>query len=224
MVEGSGVLTERAAVRIKQSGDLFAGRVIERFVEIARDGGAVLAFEMNVVDLGETELREESVVCFCEASEIATIRKKDFVGAVERADLCSDGAIFAERIVGHNKAARDRARDFAAGDSDAAEIFCPVIVGNEINGAAIRGEARATDTAVEREGQNLGFASGGRSDSKMMGGVDHGLEVGLRDEGDPFAVGGPRRRAVGAGSGGDLPELPALIVIIAAPHPPIALY
>jgi len=36
MVEGSGVLTDRAAVRIKQSGDLFAGRVIERFVEIGK--------------------------------------------------------------------------------------------------------------------------------------------------------------------------------------------
>src|SRR5260370_4493683 len=37
MVKGSGVLTDRAAVRIKQRGDLFAGRVIERIVEITSD-------------------------------------------------------------------------------------------------------------------------------------------------------------------------------------------
>ncbi len=146
---------------------------------------------MDVVGLGEAELREEGIVGFGEASEIVAIRKKDFVGAVERADLSGDCAVFAERIRSHNKAAADGPRDFAAGNGDAAEIFCAVIVGNEINGAAIGGEARAVDAAVEREGQNLCFATGRRNDGEMMGGVNHGLEVGLGNEGDPFAVGRP---------------------------------
>ena len=126
--------------------------------------------------------------------------------------MCGDGAVFAERIRGHSEAAADGACDFPAGDGDAAEIFGAVIVRNEINGAALRGETRATDAAVEGEGQNLCFASGGRSDGEMMGGVDHVLDVGLADEGEPLAVGRPSGRAIGAGIDGDLREVGALVI------------
>jgi hypothetical protein len=60
MVEGSGILPDRAAMRIEQRGNFLAGSVVDGFVEIAGDGGAVFAFEMNVVDLGETELRSKA--------------------------------------------------------------------------------------------------------------------------------------------------------------------
>src|SRR5260370_36888885 len=57
----------------------------------------------------------------------------------------------------------------------------------------------------------------------MMGGVNHGLEVGVREEGDPFAVGGPRGCAVGAGIGGDLREVRALVGIIGGHDPDIGI-
>ena len=100
-----------------------------------------------------------------------------------------DRAVFAERIRGHNKATADGARDFTTADGDAAEIFCAVVVCNEVDGAAVGGETRATDAAVECQSQNFRLAAGGRSDGEMMSGVDHGLHVDFADEGDPFAVG-----------------------------------
>src|SRR5205814_9753048 len=65
MVEGSGILADRAAMRIEQRGDFLAGGVVDGSVKISGDGGAVLAFEMDVIGLGETELREERIVSLC---------------------------------------------------------------------------------------------------------------------------------------------------------------
>jgi len=42
-------------------------------------------------------LGDQRVVGFREAREIASVRKIDFVGAIEHADLGGDGAVFAER-------------------------------------------------------------------------------------------------------------------------------
>ena len=58
MVERSGVLTDGAAMGIEQSGNFFAGSVVEGFVEIAGDDGAIFAFEVNVVGWGQAKLRE----------------------------------------------------------------------------------------------------------------------------------------------------------------------
>src|SRR5205823_813542 len=51
VIKGSGVLPHRAAVWIQQRRDFLAGCVIERFVQIASNGGAVLALEVDVVGL-----------------------------------------------------------------------------------------------------------------------------------------------------------------------------
>ena len=135
---------------------------------------------MDVVDFGETQLGDQGVVGFGEAGEIAAVRKIDFVGTIDHADLRGDGAVFAERIGSDVETAADGTRDFAAGDGDAAKIFRAVIVGDEIDGVAVGGEARAADAAIESECENFGFAAGGGRDGEMVRGVDHGLDVGLR--------------------------------------------
>src|SRR5260370_41553460 len=96
-------------MRVEQRGNFFAGSVVDRRVEKTGDRGAVLAFEMNVVDLGETELREEDVVGLGEASEIVSIRKIDLVGAIEHADLRGDRSVFTEGIGGYGEACADGA-------------------------------------------------------------------------------------------------------------------
>src|SRR5260370_32693345 len=120
VVERSGILADWAAMRIEQRGNFFAGSVVDRLVEKTGDRGAVLAFEMNVVDLGETELREEDVVGLGEASEIVSIRKIDFVGAIEHADLRGDRSVFTEGVGGYGEAAAEWARDRPATSPNAA--------------------------------------------------------------------------------------------------------
>src|SRR6266436_2672903 len=221
VVKRSGILADGTAVRIEQRGDFFAGSVIDGFVEIAGDGSAVLALEVNVVGLCEMELREESVVGFGEASQIFLIRKIDFVGSIEHADLRSDCAVFAERIRGYSQAAADGARDFTASDKNATETFCAVVVGNKVDGAAVGGETRSAHAAVECESQDFRLTTGGRGDREMVGRVDHGLDVGLADEGDPFAIGRPGGRAVGTGIGGDLREVRTFVGGIGSDDPDV---
>src|SRR6266478_344414 len=204
VVKRSGILADGTAVRIEQRGDFFAGSVIDGFVEIAGDGSAVLALEVNVVGLCEMELREESVVGFGEASQIFLIRKIDFVGSIEHADLRSDCAVFAERIRGYSQAAADGARDFTASDRNATETFCAVVVGNKVDGAAVGGETRSAHAAVECESQDFRLTTGGRGDREMVGRVDHGLDVGLADEGEAFAVGRPGGLGIVEVAGRDL--------------------
>src|SRR5213080_1278228 len=66
MVEGGSVLAHRSAVRIQQCRDFLSRRVIEGLVQIPGDGGAVLAFEVYVVCLRETQLLEQGVIGFRE--------------------------------------------------------------------------------------------------------------------------------------------------------------
>ena len=132
-----------------------------------------------------------------------------------------DGTVFAEGIGGYIDAATDGTRDFAASDGDAAKVLRAVIVGDEVDGAAIGGKAGAAHAAVEGERQHFGFAAGGRSDGEMVGGVDHGLDVSLGDVGDPFAVGRPRGLAVRAGIGGDLGGVGSLIGAIGGDDPDV---
>jgi len=89
-------LADRAAVRIENGGDFFAGALANGFVEVAGDGSSIFAFEVDIVDLGEAELGDEGVVGFGEASEIGSIRKEDFIGAIEGTNLRGDGAVFAD--------------------------------------------------------------------------------------------------------------------------------
>src|SRR5260370_19303188 len=149
VVERSGILADRAAMRVEQRGNFFAGSVVDRLVEKTGDRGAGLAFEMNVVDLGETELREGDVVGLGEASEIVSIRKIDFVGAIEHADLRGDRSVFTEGIGGYGEAAADGAGDLTASDRNAAEILRSVIFGNEIDEAALLGTTLAADAPVK---------------------------------------------------------------------------
>ncbi len=83
-------------MRIEKRGNFAAGRVVDRLVEVAGDGGAVLAFEMNVFRFRKTQLRDQRVVGFGETGEVSAIRKIDFIGTIERGNLCGDGAVVAE--------------------------------------------------------------------------------------------------------------------------------
>ena len=89
-------MADGAAMRIEERGHFFAGSVFDGFVEVTGDGAAIFAFEVDVFGLGQTQLRNQLVVCFGEASEIVSSREIDFVGAIEHADLRGDRAIFAE--------------------------------------------------------------------------------------------------------------------------------
>ncbi len=55
----------------------------------------------------------------------------------------------------------------------------------------------------------------------MMSSVNHVLDVGLGDEGDPFTVGRPRGSAVGAGIGGDLGKVRALVGVVGGDDPDV---
>ena len=135
------------------------------------------------------ELRDQGVICFGEAGEIVSIRKIDFVGTIERGDLCADAAVHAERIGGHRETASDGTRGLTTADLNAEEILRTVIFGDEVDRAAIRGEARAADATVKRQRQDFFLAASRRCDGQVSGGVVDGLDVGLADEGDPLSVG-----------------------------------
>src|SRR5258708_16009703 len=55
----------------------------------------------------------------------------------------------------------------------------------------------------------------------MVGGINHGLDIGLGDESDPFTVGRPRGRAVRAGVGGDLSEVRAFVGVVSRDDPDV---
>src|SRR5580693_4204487 len=81
----------RAAVWDEESGVFLAGGVVEGFVEVAGDLGAVFRFEVDVFAVGELELGEEGVVDVGELGEFALSGKVDFVGAVDGGHLDGDG-------------------------------------------------------------------------------------------------------------------------------------
>ena len=70
-----------------QKGRIFLSRdVVERLVEIAGDGGAVFALELDVFGRGEFDLRDECVVDVCDPGELAVRDGEDFAGAVRSRD------------------------------------------------------------------------------------------------------------------------------------------
>src|SRR4029077_7407134 len=83
------------------------------------------------------------------------------------------------------------------------------------------GETRAAHAAVECESQDFRLAAPGRGEGELLGGVDHGLQVCLADEIDPFAIGRPGGRTVGAGIGGDLREVCAFVGIVRGDNPDV---
>jgi hypothetical protein len=87
-----------------------------------------------------------------------------------------------------------------------------VVLDEHEEGAAAGGKTRAADVAIEFQSEDFFFAAGGGGDGEMMRGVVDGFGVDLAGEDDPFAVGGPGGRAVGAGIGGDLGEVRAFVI------------
>src|SRR5258708_5793695 len=223
MVEGGRVLTYGPAVGIQQSWDSLPDCVIEGFVEVAGDLRSILALEVDVFGLRQLELRDQRVVCFGEARRFpaATREEVDFVGAVEKADLSGDDAVFAKRIRSHVETAANGARDLPARNCDAAEILRAIIFGDEIDGAAIGGKARPVHAAVKCGSENLLCAAYRWSDGQVLRGVINGFDVGLADEGDPLAIRGPGGRVVGAGIGGDLREVSAFVRIVRRNDPDV---
>ena len=137
--------------------------------------------------------------------------REDFAGAVHGGDLGGDIAAFCERVGVEHQAAGDRARDFAACDGDLRQILGAVVVGDEVDGLAVGSEAKVADAAVEAAGEDFGFATGGRGEAQVLGGVLHQLGLGLRDVGDPLSIGRPGGVVVFAWVGGDLGEVRALV-------------
>ena len=85
------VSPDRAAVGPENSWSLLARSVIEGFVEVTGDLGAVFAFEVNVFAVGELELGEESVVDVGELGELAAGDGEEFVGTIDGGNLSDYG-------------------------------------------------------------------------------------------------------------------------------------
>src|SRR5260370_14466077 len=182
-----------STVRAQDCGIFFAGGVVERLVKVAGDGGAVFAFEVDVFGLDKLELGEEGVVRLGEAREFVAGGglRVDFAGAVGHVDLGGDAAILSERIGIEHEAPRDGAGDLAAGYGDAGENLRAVVIGDEVNGVAVRREARLAGIAVERLGEDAGWAaSGGRPGGGGGGGPGGGAGQSMRG-GGVSVVGAP---------------------------------
>src|SRR6202521_5118988 len=110
--------------------------------------------------------------------------------------------------------AMGRAGVSSARHGDAAEVLGAVVIGNEVDGLAVRGEARGADVAVKGQGEDLGFAAGSRSDGQMGSAVFEQLRLQLSDVGDPLPVGRPGRGAILAWIGRYLGEVRALVGIV----------
>src|SRR5208337_3749599 len=52
--------------------------------------------------------------------------------------------------------------DLAVGQTHLAEVLRAVVIGDEVDGLAVRGEARERGKAVKGAGQDLGFTASGR--------------------------------------------------------------
>src|SRR5206468_2298824 len=157
--DGSTVGTEDAGV-------LLAGDVIEGLVEVAGDDRAVLAFEMDILAVGDLELAHEGVVGVGDLRELS-IRDgegEELVGAVDGGDLGDEVAGGGERVVVDHETAANGAGDLAAGDGDAADVLGAVVIGDEIDELAVGRKTRGDAHAVERESKNFGFAANGGRD------------------------------------------------------------
>src|SRR6266704_1741627 len=73
---------------------------------------------------------------------------------------------------------------------------------------------RATSPPVTEMRQRFCVAARRGRDGEMVCGVVDGRDVGLADEGDPLAVGGPSGRTVCAEVGGDLREVRAFVFVV----------
>ena len=62
MIEFRVIGPNWAAVRTNDGGVLFAWDVVYRLVEVSRNDGAVFAFEVNVIAVGELQLAHQGVV------------------------------------------------------------------------------------------------------------------------------------------------------------------
>src|SRR5580693_10397102 len=80
-----------AAVGDEERWIFFAGGVIERLVEVARDRSGVFTFEVDVFAVGELELGEEGVVDVGELGVLVALDLKKLIGAVDGGDLSDDG-------------------------------------------------------------------------------------------------------------------------------------
>ncbi len=70
-----------------ENGRIFLSRhVVERLVEIAGDGGAILALELDVLGRGEFDLRDKCVVDVCDPRELAIRDGENFARAVRSGD------------------------------------------------------------------------------------------------------------------------------------------
>src|SRR5580704_18789287 len=111
-------------------------------------------------------------------------QRVDLARTIHLVDLCCDLARLGERVAVDHHPPADRARHFAAGDSDATNVLSAVIVGYEVETLAVRGEANLVDVTIQRAGQDFGFPTGRGGDSKVLSGVFEELRLGLRDVGD----------------------------------------
>src|SRR5712664_1851820 len=179
-------------VRAEDGGVFLAGDVIERPVEVAGDNRAVLAFEMDVLAVGEPELAHEVVVGVSNLRELALGGGRGdcekFVGTVDGGDLGDEVAGGGERVVVDHETAGDGAGDLAAGDEDAADVLRAVVVGNEVNGFTVGREARCDADAIKGERKDFGLSARGGGDGDVLGGVIEELGIELGDVSEPLAV------------------------------------
>src|SRR6266404_7492623 len=161
MAELGVVGPDGSAVWDKQGRIFFAGSVIEGLVEVAVDGGAIFAFELDIFRVYELELGDNGVVGLCEARQLIARSglRVDLTGTVGHIDLGGDVAIFAERIGVKDKAAGDGAGNLSAVCRDATEILRAVVVADEVDGAAVGGKAWLGGIAVEQLSEDAGCAA-----------------------------------------------------------------
>ena len=99
MVELSVISPDWSTVGLQKRRVLLTGDVVERLIEVARNGRAVFALEMDIFAVAELELAHQRVVGVGELLVLAAFNHKYFVGTVDGGDLADDVTGFGERVV-----------------------------------------------------------------------------------------------------------------------------
>src|SRR5260370_40366015 len=135
-------------------------------------------------------------------------------GALRRA-----GNVFAGGVGREGEVSANGSSDIAAGNRDAAKVLRAVVLGDEVDEAAISRKTRTVDGAIEGQGENFRFAAVRWRDGEMLRGVVDGLDVDLADERRPFAGGRPGGRMIRAAIRGDAREVRAFVAVVGIDDP-----
>src|SRR5690348_8539426 len=188
MAEFSVVRPDGAAVRTQERRIFFARNISKRLVKVAGNCGAVFAFEMDVLAMRNFELGEEGIVRVSDLSKLSAGNGEEFVGPIDRGELDDYPAVGINGVAVYHAAPGNKTCEILTCDRDPEKVLCTVVVGDEVDGFAIRSVARGADHAIQRQSQDFGGAAGGGRDGEMTRGVIKKMRVEHCDVGDRLPV------------------------------------